>query len=93
MSPADLAKKWQCNPDTIRTWVRKAGKVLPKSYKKSNYRDIEVTESQRGSPHEGSIASIGYVVVAEAFFAQSSNVSVVDSFPRSNTFSQGGSGF
>eukprot|EP00090_Calanus_glacialis_P044531 TRINITY_DN7950_c0_g1_i1.p1 TRINITY_DN7950_c0_g1~~TRINITY_DN7950_c0_g1_i1.p1 ORF type:complete len:1263 (-),score=483.66 TRINITY_DN7950_c0_g1_i1:324-3560(-) len=37
VSPTDLAKKWQCNADTIRTWVRKAGKQLPKQYKKSTY--------------------------------------------------------
>ena len=34
VSPAELGKKWQCNPDTIRTWVRKAGKTLPKTYRK-----------------------------------------------------------
>jgi len=33
VSPVDLAKKWNCNPDTIRTWVRKAGKNLPRVYK------------------------------------------------------------
>ena len=38
ISPTDLAKKWQCNADTIRTWVRKAGKTLPKQYKKSIYQ-------------------------------------------------------
>ena len=38
-SPADIAKKWGCNPDTIRTWIRKAGKTLPKTYKKSAYSD------------------------------------------------------
>ena len=35
ISPMDLAKKWGCNPDTIRSWVRKAGKTLPKQYKKT----------------------------------------------------------
>ena len=35
ISPMDLAKKWGCNPDTIRSWVRKAGKTLPKTYKKT----------------------------------------------------------
>ena len=28
-SPVDLGKKWGCSPDTIRQWVKKAGKVLP----------------------------------------------------------------
>ena len=37
--PSDLAKKWNCNPDTIRTLVRKARKTLPKQYRKSIYRD------------------------------------------------------
>ena len=35
ISPADLARKWNCNKDTIRSWVRKAGLTLPKDYKKS----------------------------------------------------------
>ena len=30
--PTVLAKKWGCNPDSIRAWVRKAGKTLPKTY-------------------------------------------------------------
>eukprot|EP00092_Neocalanus_flemingeri_P025989 GFUD01028169.1.p1 GENE.GFUD01028169.1~~GFUD01028169.1.p1 ORF type:complete len:583 (-),score=134.02 GFUD01028169.1:33-1781(-) len=29
MSPRNLAKKWGCKPDTIRSWVRKAGHKLP----------------------------------------------------------------
>ena len=37
VSPTDLARKWNCNADTIRTWVRKAGRQLPKQYKKSLY--------------------------------------------------------
>jgi len=36
VSPTDLARKWSCNADTIRSWVRKAGRQLPKQYKKSN---------------------------------------------------------
>ena len=39
ISPTDLARKWNCNADTIRTWVRKAGLALPKQYKKSIYPD------------------------------------------------------
>ena len=42
-SPADVAKKWGCNPDTIRTWIRKAGKTLPKTYKKSAFSDSGVS--------------------------------------------------
>ena len=34
ISPSDLAKKWRCRPDSIRTWVRKAGKKLADAYKK-----------------------------------------------------------
>ena len=36
VSPSELARKWGCNADTIRTWVRKAGRQLPKQYKKSS---------------------------------------------------------
>ena len=43
ISPVDLAKKWGCNPDTIRAWVRKAGKVLPKTYKKSAFSERAAT--------------------------------------------------
>eukprot|EP00092_Neocalanus_flemingeri_P062940 GFUD01076053.1.p1 GENE.GFUD01076053.1~~GFUD01076053.1.p1 ORF type:complete len:414 (-),score=78.39 GFUD01076053.1:18-1157(-) len=31
ISPRNLAKKWGCNPDIIRSWVRKAGHKLPDS--------------------------------------------------------------
>ena len=37
ISPNDLARKWNCSADTVRTWVRKAGKTLPKQYKNSIY--------------------------------------------------------
>ena len=37
VSPVDLAKKYSVNADTIRAWIRKAGKTLPKTYKKSIY--------------------------------------------------------
>jgi len=46
ISPTDLAKKWQCNADTIRTWVRKAGKTLPKQYKKSIYQSDPQTRDR-----------------------------------------------
>lgn len=39
VSPTDLGRKWSVNPDTIRTWVRKAGMALPTSYKKVDVRD------------------------------------------------------
>ena len=35
-SPVDLGKKWGCSPDTIRQWAKKAGKVLPKTYKRGS---------------------------------------------------------
>ena len=35
ISPSELARKWNCSSDTIRTKVRKAGLTLPKQYKKS----------------------------------------------------------
>merc|ERR1712096_79253 len=43
ISPTTLARKWQCNADTIRTWVRKAGKQLPKQYKTSVYTAVSYT--------------------------------------------------
>ena len=33
-SPKDLSRKWGCGQDTIRNWVRKAGKELPRKYRK-----------------------------------------------------------
>ncbi len=45
ISPGDLGRKWGCSADTIRQWVKKAGKVLPKTYKKSAY-----SESRSGTP-------------------------------------------
>jgi len=39
ISPNDLARKWNCSSDTIRTKVRKAGLTLPKQYKKSSNLD------------------------------------------------------
>ena len=39
ISPMELGKKWGCSPDTIRHWVKKAGKTLPKTYKKTEYSD------------------------------------------------------
>ena len=34
VSPVNLAKKYNVRADTIRAWIRKAGKTLPKTYKK-----------------------------------------------------------
>lgn len=45
MSPGDLGRKWGCSADTIRQWVKKAGKVLPKTYKKTEY-----SESRSATP-------------------------------------------
>ena len=39
ISPSELARKWNCSSDTIRTKVRKAGLTLPKQYKKSSNLD------------------------------------------------------
>ena len=33
VSPVDLAKKYSVTADTIRAWVRRAGKTLPKWYR------------------------------------------------------------
>ena len=45
MSPGYLGKMYGCSADTIRQWVKKAGKVLPKTYKKTEY-----SESRSGTP-------------------------------------------
>ena len=34
-APSDLSRKYGMNPHTIRDWVKKFGKTLPKTYKKS----------------------------------------------------------
>jgi hypothetical protein len=34
ISPMELAKRYCVNADTIRTWVRKSGRTLPKTYRK-----------------------------------------------------------
>ena len=34
ISPSDLARKWGCNLDRIRTWVKNSGQKLPESYLK-----------------------------------------------------------
>lgn len=33
-SPADVAKKYKVSAHSIRDWIKKSGKVLPKTYKK-----------------------------------------------------------
>ena len=43
-SPMDLGKKWGCSAD--KKWVKKAGKVLPKTYKKTEYN----SESRTSTP-------------------------------------------
>ena len=35
ITPGELARKWNRNPDTIRNKVRKAGLTLPMQYKKT----------------------------------------------------------
>ena len=52
ISPTDLARKWNCNADTIRTWVRKAGLTLPKQYKKSIYPDSGGAQANRGMGYD-----------------------------------------
>ena len=43
VSPAVLAKKWGCNPGTIRMWVKKAGMTLPKTYSVTQLPEESVT--------------------------------------------------
>ena len=50
ISPVDLAKKYSVNADTIRAWIRKAGKTLPKTYKKSIYPTDGQTQIRGGTP-------------------------------------------
>ena len=47
ISPTDLARKWNCNADSIRTWVRKAGRQLPEQYKKAEEKDAEQPEQSK----------------------------------------------
>ena len=51
ISPTDLARRWNCNADTIRTWVREAGLTLPKQYKKSIFpvcKDVGLVVNEGG---------------------------------------------
>ena len=48
VSPAVLAKKWGCNPGTIRMWVKKAGKTLPKTYSVAQLPEENVTAAGEG---------------------------------------------
>ena len=48
VSPAVLAKKWGCNPGTIRMWVKKAGKTLPKTYSVAQLPEENVTAFGEG---------------------------------------------
>ena len=50
ISPTDLARKWNCNADTIRTWVRKAGLTLPKQYKCIAQGPSVYISSEKGEP-------------------------------------------
>ena len=50
VSPTDLARKWNCNADSIRTWVRKAGRQLPKQYKKAEEENAEQPEQSKVKP-------------------------------------------
>jgi hypothetical protein len=34
ISPMELARRYNVNADTIRAWVRKSGRTLPKTYRK-----------------------------------------------------------
>ena len=57
VSPTALAIKWQCNPGPIKTWVRKAGKKLPKRYKNTNNMaetgEIKITSEKQMDVNEG----------------------------------------
>lgn len=56
-SPVDLGKKWGCSADNIRQWVNEAGKVLPKTYKKTEYNS-ESRTSTPGTMKTGNNASL-----------------------------------
>ena len=52
ISPSGLSKKYQVNPDTIRTWVRKAGMKLPnpneyKDFKNNTGNQNKIEETDR----------------------------------------------
>jgi len=53
IAPSDLARKYKISAHSIRDWVKKTGKTLPKQYKKSEWgppRPTEKTQSPHGSP-------------------------------------------
>jgi hypothetical protein len=46
ISPMELARRYNVNADTIRAWVRKSGRTLPKTYRK-----LGSGEGGGASPH------------------------------------------
>lgn len=48
-SPSDVARKFSVSPHTIRDWVKKSGKVLPKTYKKANVSTVAAANQQTAS--------------------------------------------
>ena len=62
ITPGELARKWKCNPDTIRSKVRTAGLTLPMQYKKTlnldsaNFKEISAaSNSEAVNPKRASI--------------------------------------
>lgn len=88
VSPTDLARKWSCNADTIRTWVRKAGRQLPKQYKKSIYSEDGTTQLYEplldgigGHTHSSSIITTN-VKPSSSYLASEKSITVTNTSPR-----------
>ena len=46
ISPNELARKYNLSPDTIRGWIKRAGKKLPKVYRKAEHSTVNAPTGQ-----------------------------------------------
>jgi uncharacterized protein YjcR len=67
ISPMELARRYNVNADTIRAWVRKSGRTLPKTYRKLGSGEgggashIRPSSPSLGGVAGGSSGGQGYV--------------------------------
>jgi len=54
ISPSSLAKKYEVNPDTIRSWIRKAGKQLPNPNEYKDTKNIHMNQNKKDETAETS---------------------------------------
>jgi len=56
ISPIELARRYSVNADTIRAWVRKSGRTLPKTYRKLGPGESSGLQNRRSlSPPFGAV--------------------------------------